>query len=485
MLSVACDRAGQTGDDADGADPAPAPTEQVAAAPDPGPDATAPNSGSGSGRETGSDQDAASDTAGDPPAPATPAPAIVETPIEFREMGRASMIYAEPRFGSEYRGKHQRRTVLAVFEHVEGDPECEGDGWGRVGVSAYACLEHADVVKKKRPKALPRVSPGMLTPFHYARVPKNATVMPPRWASRAALRSGAEPIDTLEKEHDYAYVMRRFVSGHGPVYTDGSFRAVRERDVSPLRPSKYHGHDVRAHPLRDDAKPAWSVVWRYAAVREKPDEDAKEVGRVLHQQLVYIDDEPKGSGRYPWYPTADGRGWVWGKEVRKLDLLEPPAEVTDDQVWLDVDLDQQMMSVRRGESIEFVTLIASGSHKHPTPPGLYRITSKMAYSDMRSRPGDPADEAYYVEAVPWVMYFDGRYALHGTFWHNRFGNRTSHGCVNLSASDARRIFDLVEPKMPDGWISVYEHRDAPGTLLRVRKGLEHPEDRRDKLSPPA
>ena len=139
-----------------------------------------------------------------------------------------------------------------------------------------------------------------------------------------------------------------------------------------------------------------------------------------------------------------------------------------------------MLTVRRGAELEFVTLISSGSHKHPTPPGLYRITSKMGYSDMRSRPGD--DEAYYVEGVPWVMYFDGRYALHGTFWHNRFGNRTSHGCVNLSAKDARRVFDAVEPKMPDGWISVYEHADVPGTLIRVRKGMEHPPDQRKPLT---
>lgn len=413
------------------------------------------------------------------PKPAKPAPVVAEKPIEFRRTGRAAMIYAEPRFGTGFRGKVQRRQVIAVFEHLEADEDCKGDGWGRVGVSAYACLEHAEVVKGKKPKPLPKLAAGQLTPYYYARIGKKNPVPAPRWANRSALRAGAEPVDTLEREHDYAFVHRRYVSGNGPVYTDNAFRAVRERDVRVLKPSKFAGHDVVAKPLRDDATAAWSVVWRYAAIREKPDEEAKQVGRVMHQQLVYIDDEPEGAGRHPWYPTADGKGWVWGRQVRKLTILEPPPEVTDDQVWLDVDLDQQMLSVRRGAQLQFVTLIASGSHKHPTPPGLYRITSKMGFSDMRSRPGD--DEAYYVEGVPWVMYFDGRYALHGTFWHNRFGNRTSHGCVNLSASDAKRIFDLVEPKMPDGWISVYEHRDAPGTLLRVRNGLEHPPDQRKPL----
>ena len=98
---------------------------------------------------------------------------------------------------------------------------------------------------------------------------------------------------------------------------------------------------------------------------------------------------------------------------------------------------------------------------------------------MRSRADE--DDAYTVEEVPFAQYFDGRYGLHGTYWHNRFGLRTSHGCVNLSAKDAARVFALTTPVMPDGWLTVYEHTDDPGTPVRIRKGSEHPEDKRSDV----
>jgi lipoprotein-anchoring transpeptidase ErfK/SrfK len=33
------------------------------------------------------------------------------------------------------------------------------------------------------------------------------------------------------------------------------------------------------------------------------------------------------------------------------------------------------------------------------------------------------------------------YGLHGTYWHNNFGSPMSHGCVNLSVSDAAWFYD--------------------------------------------
>jgi lipoprotein-anchoring transpeptidase ErfK/SrfK len=50
-----------------------------------------------------------------------------------------------------------------------------------------------------------------------------------------------------------------------------------------------------------------------------------------------------------------------------------------------------------------------------------------------SAPIGPATaEAYEVPDVPNVLYFSLlAEALHGTYWHDNFGNPMSHGCVNL------------------------------------------------------
>ncbi len=56
--------------------------------------------------------------------------------------------------------------------------------------------------------------------------------------------------------------------------------------------------------------------------------------------------------------------------------------------------------------------------------------------------GEAANQsAYTVDDVPHVMYFNyDAEALHGAYWHNNFGNRMSHGCVNLPLDMAQFLF---------------------------------------------
>ena len=51
---------------------------------------------------------------------------------------------------------------------------------------------------------------------------------------------------------------------------------------------------------------------------------------------------------------------------------------------------------------------------------------------------------YYLEDVPWILYFDKSRALHGAYWHNGYGYPRSHGCVNLSPADAQWLYNWAE-----------------------------------------
>ena len=75
---------------------------------------------------------------------------------------------------------------------------------------------------------------------------------------------------------------------------------------------------------------------------------------------------------------------------------------------------------------------------------------------------------YSLDDVPWVLYFDRGVALHAAFWHERFGEPRSHGCVNLAPIDARVVFDLAPPALPAGWTAVFPTDRSPGMLVRVR-----------------
>jgi hypothetical protein len=379
------------------------------------------------------------------------------------------MIYAAPSFAAAFRGKLPHGEAFAVYERTSGDVECRGDGWARVGRGAFACLEHTTVSKRK-PIELPQLAKGQLTPHFYARLSRKSKKgeAPPagRWKTYASLAAGEPPLDVLVVEHDYAFERRR-PSRHGTLLVDSMRRVVREAEVRRLEPSTFAGHDVVADPLPDDRRLAWSLPWPHAVIRAEPSIDAKIVGKAAMQAELFVKDEVVRKRGITWVATHEPEGWIDAEEIRRWFPAAPPADIASDELWIDVELDQQTLAVMLGDTPLFVTMIASGNHKHPTPQGVYRIQSKMATSTMDSQPDD--EEAYSVEAVPWAQFFHKRYGLHGTFWHNRFGRRTSHGCVNLSAKDAKLVYAMTTPDPLPGWAMAFAHPEELGTVVRVRK----------------
>jgi lipoprotein-anchoring transpeptidase ErfK/SrfK len=55
---------------------------------------------------------------------------------------------------------------------------------------------------------------------------------------------------------------------------------------------------------------------------------------------------------------------------------------------------------------------------------------------------------YFAPDVPWVQYFHGSYAVHGTYWHNSFGQAVSHGCVNMRTPEAQWLYFWAELGTP-------------------------------------
>lgn len=97
---------------------------------------------------------------------------------------------------------------------------------------------------------------------------------------------------------------------------------------------------------------------------------------------------------------------------------------------------QQVFAYENGQLLKTVT-VSTGLPGTPTVTGNYRVYWKLSSQTM-SGPG------YYLPGVPYVMYFFKGYALHGTYWHNNFGQPMSHGCVNLPTNDALWFFNWAE-----------------------------------------
>jgi lipoprotein-anchoring transpeptidase ErfK/SrfK len=98
-----------------------------------------------------------------------------------------------------------------------------------------------------------------------------------------------------------------------------------------------------------------------------------------------------------------------------------------------VDLSQQRLYAHEGQKTVLTAIVSTGIRIYPTVTGRFKIYVKYRATRMTG-PG------YDLPNVPWTMYFYGSYAIHGTYWHNNFGQPMSHGCVNMKTSEAKWLY---------------------------------------------
>ncbi len=140
--------------------------------------------------------------------------------------------------------------------------------------------------------------------------------------------------------------------------------------------------------------------------------------------------------------------------------LPVSSPVVGAEKWIDVDLTHQLVTAYERNTPVFQASVSTGLPNTPTVIGQFRIYLKLSATNM-------AGPGYYLPNVPYTMYFHGSYALHGTYWHNNFGQPMSHGCVNLRTEDAQWLFDWVDPPLPAGASRVRSSNSNPGTLVVV------------------
>jgi lipoprotein-anchoring transpeptidase ErfK/SrfK len=157
-------------------------------------------------------------------------------------------------------------------------------------------------------------------------------------------------------------------------------------------------------------------------------------------------------GNDEWYMVGPDE-WVPHNVVaRVLPTATPPDGVTGDR-WIEVNLDEQTLAVYDQGQLVFATLIASGLEPFWTRPGLFQISSKLPTTPMRGSFEADHSDAYYLEDVPWTMYFDNARALHGAYWRANLGFPQSHGCVNMSVGDAHWLYDWAKE---GDWVYVWD-----------------------------
>lgn len=154
------------------------------------------------------------------------------------------------------------------------------------------------------------------------------------------------------------------------------------------------------------------------------------------------------------YPERVKGDWYVAKDLVRTftndgDHLTQKGDVYSGTKRIVVDASEETLYAYDGNTLFMKELISTGLEFTPTPRGTFHIFKMTPSRFMQGPIKGVSDQVYDLPGVPWNMYFtkDGA-VIHGAYWHDHFGKPWSHGCVNLSPSNAKKLYDWADLGMP-------------------------------------
>jgi len=381
---------------------------------------------------------------------AAPAPSWARS-IEVIDDGAPVML--EPSSESRRRGTVGAGTRLGFTRRVFGEG-CSTGVWYQTRDELFICEGHVQPSPASPgPKVDEWAGKGARLPQRYAFIRFDGT------------RAYAHPSDYFR--NDYTEALGKsfgiVITGE-QVYEGVAFVRTRRHlwiergSVHFVDGSAFSGEKLAPGEPLDVA---W-VSLKPAKVHERP--QGRVIKRLSRHSVVHI-DATKGA----WTKLAGG-GWIRTTDLARAKRMEPPEGVGPTDRWIDVDIEQQVLVAYEGPTPMFATLVSTGKNtkQSETPLGVFETWVKLAYSDMDDIERTDIPKNYSIQDVPWVQFFKGSYGFHAAFWHNDFGHRRSHGCINLSPTDARYLFQFTQPVLPPGWNAILPIPEDHPTKVQVR-----------------
>lgn len=189
-------------------------------------------------------------------------------------------------------------------------------------------------------------------------------------------------------------------------------------------------------------------------------------GRLLSlYDIVQVFSEEKVNDTN-WYMIGSDE-WVEARFISRVIPNNTPPEGVDGDRWIEVNLAEQTLAVYDHRQMVFATLIASGAEPFWTRPGVFQIYETHETGPMSGSFEADSSDAYYLEDVPFILYYDGARALHGAYWRAKMGFPQSHGCVNLTVADAHWIYDWAKN---GDWVYIWDPSGQTPTDPELYKG---------------
>lgn len=192
-------------------------------------------------------------------------------------------------------------------------------------------------------------------------------------------------------------------------------------------------------------------------VRSGPGTDYPSVARLRNHMILKISGKVERDGRvwykivfdewlrYPerlegdWYVSADYTQILLDQGILTTEDIPKGTALPDKRII--VNRTTQTLFAYEGDVLFMEEKISTGLELTPTPPGTFSIFRKTPSRYMQGPIPNVSDQYYDLPGVPWNLYFThGGAVIHGAYWHDSFGTKYSHGCVNLLPDKARILY---------------------------------------------
>jgi len=325
-------------------------------------------------------------------------------------------------------------------------PAAAADCYFRSADVGYVCDSES------APRIFVEPQPFLNSPIEratYAHLQDNANVYPQPSTAVPAVRNAGDgflyvTVQAVEQVGDETWFM----------INPGEW--VQSEDLILVDKSEFTGFELKAQPERLFG---WMVAdyWYSNKPGAEPAPGALKLPRYTFFEVY---DAQMADDGWIWYDIGNGR-WMRQTNVSLVDPSPRPAEIGANEFWVEVDLYEQTFAAYEGDRMVYAGLVSSGLNRWPTNEGLFQVWDRQSSTKMSGAEGKV--DYYFIEDVPHTMFFDNDIALHGAYWHDRFGYKHSHGCVNMPLRAAEWVFNWSAQAPNDLW--VYVHTSEPGNIL--------------------
>lgn len=131
-----------------------------------------------------------------------------------------------------------------------------------------------------------------------------------------------------------------------------------------------------------------------------------------------------------------------------LAITSTARETDDVGKYILVDVSEQRLYAYENGAVVNSFLVSTGTYAFPTPYGKTEVMAKLLWHDYiwSYGPGNPNN--YAIPDVKFNLRFRRHYYIHSAYWHNNFGNRMSHGCVNVHIDNAEWVYNWADVGTP-------------------------------------